>query len=671
MIIMNLFDFYSGSYGLFTSLFAAIFGMSFPLILQCIQRIDEKYDSSVVSNEFDKEPSYKLFKWFLFPYIILVCASPLLLGKWTSNQTLSYAFQCLMLVYVLIISVIMIFLFKRITVYYNFEKFIRTYNVNQPSKDALLCFDLAKYALKKGYQELYIKAMSKVAECFFEERNQVEKGKAVEYSENLNRILLEIGRTLKTDDIAFEHKFSDIPNIIFDSSDEHFISDKTYSLVWYMVNNAAVAGNNEWIRDYWTWAVQYHQFKSGKVESGRNNPEMRKFFLFNIMVGAMLSFNKRYDCLSHIMCFTQSQPYSFPLIPGTVSSIMTVAEELDALLSKPMEMEARFSMIGLRKGVNTDTAIFSEAINYLSMLFIRLWSYQDYNIGYCNPLAIPFTSSTSIDENENRIRLIGLMKKDIEEQYDNGVIEELHLRIIPYIDDVNKLIDDVIDSYAKSNQDIEKQSGWDERKLQRVFDEAVVNNANTVISLPSIKDIPAEEDVDVIEFEVADTINVERRFLQKGRFVECGGLGQGLALNLNLKLRQTFIEKVVEQFEVEEISVDQNAIQHQIDAILNEGEKSIIDIGYRLKYEAGVPKYEIGQIWNKRALFICDSVAIPTLEIIAGKSVQPNCILIDEFNLLYGSISEAVNHYDVSIIQHFSMRFPKGKPKAVLIFESI
>ena len=58
---MNLFDFYAGSYGFYTGLFAAIFGMSFPLILQCIQRIDEKYDSSVISQVFDNEPSYKLF----------------------------------------------------------------------------------------------------------------------------------------------------------------------------------------------------------------------------------------------------------------------------------------------------------------------------------------------------------------------------------------------------------------------------------------------------------------------------------------------------------------------------------------------------------------------------------------------------------------------------------
>lgn len=669
MIIMNLFDFYSGSYGLFTSLFAAIFGMSFPLILQCIQRIDEKYDSSVVSNEFDKEPSYRLFKWLLFPYIILVCASPLLLGRWSDNPLLSYVFQCLMLAYVLIISVVMVFLFKRITVYYNFEKFIRTYNVSQPSKDALLCFDLAKYALKKGYQELYIRAMLKVAECFLRERNLVEKGEPVIYSENLNRILLEIGRTLKTDDIAFEHKFSDIHSIIFDSSDEHFISDNTYSLVWYMVNNAAIAGNNEWVRDYWTWAVQYHQFKSNSIENGRNNPEMRKFFLFNIMIGAMLSFNKRYDCLNHIMSYTQSQPYSFPLIPSSISHILSIANELDDLLEKPMGLEARFSMVGLRKGVNTDKAIFSEAIKYLSMLFVRLWSYQDYNIGYCNPLAIPLASCTSIDENENYIRLIELIKKDIAELYNNKSIEELHLSNIPDQVVVNKIIDDIIDSYTKANQDIEKQPGWDERKLQHVFDEAVVDNANTVVPLPSLKELPAKKESEIIEFVVFGNVPVERRFLQKGRSIECGGIGRGLALELNLKLRQIFMEKVEKQFEVNEISVDQNSIQTQIDAILKEGEKSIIDIGFRHKYEAKAPKYKIGQIWNKRALFICNSSDFPSLDITPLKSKPSDYSLIDEFNLLYGSITEAVDHYDMSIIQHFSMSFPKGPRKAILIYE--
>lgn len=668
MIIMSLFDFYSGSYGLFTSLFAAIFGMSFPLILQCVQRIDEKYESSVITNNFDKELSYRLFKWLLFPYIVLVCASPLLLGKWVDNQPLSYVFQCFMLVYVLVISAVMVFLFKRITVYYNFEKFIRSYNVKQPSNDALLCFDLAKYALKQGYQELYIVAMSKVAVCFFEERNHVEKGKPVVYSENLNRILYEIGRTLKTDDIAFEHKFSSITNIIFDSFDEHLISDRTYGLMWFMVNNAAVAGNNEWIRDYWTWAVQYHQLKSISIADGRNNPEMRKFFLFNIMVGAMLSFNKRYDCLSHIMSFTQNQPADFPLIPGSVSSVLLIAKELDDMLEKFMEIEARFSMEGLNKGVNTDKAIFSEAIKYLSMLFVRLWSYRNYDIGYYDPLGIP-THSQIIEENETYIRLIGLMKKDIAELYDSKDIEELHLRIVPELDEVNTLIDDIIDSYSNANQDIEKLPGWDEGKLQRVFDEAVVKNADTIISLPSRKGFPVNEDFTTIEFDVVGRDEVKREFLQKGRSIECGGIGTGLAMRLNLNLLQTYLEKVKEQFEVEKIPVDQDSIQDQLDAFLNEGEKSIIDFGFGLKYDAEVTKYEIGQIWNKRALFICDSADIPTLEIVTEKLGQPNHILIDKYNLLYGSISKSDDHYDVSIIQHFSLNVPKGKPKAVLVIE--
>ena len=82
---MNLFDFYAGSYGFYTGLFAAIFGMSFPLILQCIQRIDEKYDSSMISQVFDNELSYKLFKVLLFFYIVCACASPLLLTKFKEN----------------------------------------------------------------------------------------------------------------------------------------------------------------------------------------------------------------------------------------------------------------------------------------------------------------------------------------------------------------------------------------------------------------------------------------------------------------------------------------------------------------------------------------------------------------------------------------------------------
>lgn len=667
---MNLYDFYTGSYGLFTGLFAAIFGMSFPLILQCIQRIDEKYGSSVISQNFERETPNKLFQWLLFPYIIMVCASPLVLGRICTNAGLSYAFQCFMFLYILLIAVVMVILFKRITVYYSIDRLLKSINVSKPERDILICFDLAKYATEKGYQEAYIEAMSKVAECFIIERNEHAKNTQVEHSEGLKRVLLEIGRMLKSRGSELDYRFSDIMSIILDYSDEHYISDSTYRLIWFMLNNAATTGNTQWIRDYWTWAVQYYEFKSNHIQEGRHNPEMRKFLLYNVMFGAVLTFNQRNECLAHIFKYS-NVTNRYPLIPGNFRDIMVIARRIESILEKPMEMEARFQIAGLSIGVNTDQAIFAEAIRYLALVFIRMWSYQDYNIGYCNPLTIPSPSNVSIDENEANIRLAGLIRKYVISSYDSGDIENLGLSIIPEKEVVTKLIDEFNEKCQSKNKEIFGREGYDTDKLKHIYDEAVISNASSQILLPSKSLIGDRDYTTTFETLVCVSHPVERRFLHPGQSAECGGIGNGLSMDLNLKIRQEFIDKVKGIFDLKEESIARESLNDRLNELLQNGPKAIFDLSGGIDEVDGLDGatvYNIGRIWIKDALLVCDVANTPTLDIIEGVSGSAMVETLDSHNYLYGSIYELADHYDVSIMQSISIGYVKGKPVGWLIF---
>lgn len=664
---MNLFDFYTGSYGLFTALFAAIFGMSFPLILQCIQRIDEKYDSSVISQVFEQELAYKLFQWLLFPYVVLVCASPLLLGKIGTNVGLAYIFQCFMLLYVLLIAVVMVILFKRITVYYSIGRLVKSINLRIPERDVLLCFDLAKFASKKGYQDVYIDVMRKVAACFIIERDRIEKNRPVNYSGNLNRVLLEIGRLLKDKDSELDYNFSDLMSIILDSSDEHYISDETYSHIWFMLNNAVSTGNNQWIKDYWTWAVQYYEFKSNSVTQGKHNPEMQKFLLYNVMLGAVLTFNERYECLAHIMKYSNATN-RYPLIPGNFRDIVDIAKRIDSMLDKPMEIESRFQIAGLNMGVNTDGAIFAEVIKYLALLFIRMWSYQDYNIDYCNPLSIPSASEVSIDENEANVRLIGLVRNRIVSLYNSNVIENLNLTIIPELQDVTQLIDEFINICNAKNVEFDKRPGYDKDKLRHIYEEAIISNSSSNLSLPSKSMVGMRDNTVTIEINVKASHKVERRFLQVGKAVECGGIGNCLSVELNLKIRQAFIEKVLGEFAVKKETIDRSSLRTRLKDLLQDSSKVIMDLTGCIDVTDDVMIFHLGRIWTKEAIFVCDTSCVPTLDITDRISEPVPVEIVDGFNYLYGSISEEVDCYEVSIMQAISIEVPRDKPQGWLIF---
>lgn len=339
-----MFDFYNNSYTFITGLFTVIFGMAFPLILQCIQRIDEKYNSSVISQEFENEASFKLIKWLLYPYLFVVCLSPLFLGYVNAKANLSYIIHCFMLIYILAIAVLIILLFSKIMVYYNLNYLVESLKIKNPSKKVLVSFDLARYASRKGYQDAYIKAMVKIAECIMLEQRNTKKGSEVIYSENVRRVLAEIGKTIGDfNSEEYGYKFDELIDVIYDKSNNTYLSDSTYKLLWFMLNNAAMKGDNGWIKNYWTWTTQYYSYISMAVQ----NKQTEEFYKFNVMLGALLVFNKRYECLYHIMTFTQSQPANFPLIPDTLGKILLCAGLFESMLDKPLEVYGKYTIQGL------------------------------------------------------------------------------------------------------------------------------------------------------------------------------------------------------------------------------------------------------------------------------------------------------------------------------------
>lgn len=637
-----MFDFYNNSYTFITGLFTVIFGMAFPLILQCIQRIDEKYNSSVISQEFENEVSFKLIKWLLYPYLFVVCLSPLFLGYVNAKANLSYIIHCFMLIYILAIAVLIILLFSKIMVYYNLNYLVESLQIKNPSKKVLVSFDLARYASRKGYQDAYIKAMVKIAECIMLEQRNTKKGSEVIYSENVRRVLAEIGKTIGDfNSEEYGYKFDELIDVIYDKSNNTYLSDSTYKLLWFMLNNAAMKGDNGWIKNYWTWTTQYYSYISMAVQ----NKQTEEFYKFNVMLGALLVFNKRYECLYHIMTFTQSQPANFPLIPDTLGKILLCAGLFESMLDKPLEVYGKYTIQGLDHGINNDTDIISEAYRYLALLIIRIWSYQDYNYTYSNPLTVPQADYDNADINEKRIFILKRLKKYAIEWLDSDVFKYIRFNNIPKIDDVKKILDDCANECKKMNQEIDGREGYDEQKLKRITDEATRVNYENYITIPSQTDLPPKESLCIDKFIQACN-SVERRFLQKGRSVECGGIGNFLAEDLYLKYKQEYIEIVRQSFNISTENINRNNLQEYLDRLSLTQEHVIIKLTSGLKISTDALEYDLGRLYCDEFIIICEKKYLPSLDFIEIQE-QGNFQIIDEYNYLYFCIEE---HPDIFML---------------------
>lgn len=111
-----IFDFVTNSYTTIFVVFAAIFGMSYPLLLSSIQHIDEKYSSSLLARKFRQEPLYLCYQIFLVLFIIVTIISPFVLSRITSPNLL-YIVICIIFALIGILMANTVFLYKRINIY--------------------------------------------------------------------------------------------------------------------------------------------------------------------------------------------------------------------------------------------------------------------------------------------------------------------------------------------------------------------------------------------------------------------------------------------------------------------------------------------------------------------------------------------------------------------------
>ena len=151
-----MFDFFDYNFSSLISIFAALMGMAYPLILQAIQRIDEMYNSSKLAAYFQKQWFSLLFSHLLLLAIPASIIAPFLLYYYRD-------FSCMMVlsavhaIIVFALAMSAFILFKYIMMTINPSKFFeyleyKLYGSHPPLTEI---FQIQKYASDKDNEELF------------------------------------------------------------------------------------------------------------------------------------------------------------------------------------------------------------------------------------------------------------------------------------------------------------------------------------------------------------------------------------------------------------------------------------------------------------------------------------------------------------------------------------
>lgn len=433
-----IFDFTNYTFSGLLSILASLYGVGYPLIVQSIGRIFNQYNSALLSRRFAKEPVYKAFQVLMIVNMVAAVLAPFILQAGWMNQ-LVITIQAIGIVLLIGCSIM---LFKLILLYSNAEELLKRVEGGRIDKNNVMeLLDLAIYADGQHNLDLYIKSLSGV----FSYINQQQGDQPNQNIQTVNppvfydgvtiNIVTKVKEFIRIDDgHHFLYGNNDITPSLYNQISASRISLQAHKLVWMLVNEAVEYGNHSWFNQYWQYTDSYVTMKYRFV--AHNSPlrqDSQIFMIRHIMIGGMLLHYGRAKWLNDVLFFTHSEPEYFGLIPSRFGEIVMYLELVDKMCDDIRYFyQQGFYYHDQMSGVKDSKYFFRDALKYLSLLVIRLWSLEGRGFRKDELFSLP-ASPLKLEDDERDATMMEMMQKEVTQWFDSDVFG-----VVPRLTKVDK-----------------------------------------------------------------------------------------------------------------------------------------------------------------------------------------------------------------------------------------
>lgn len=419
----------------------AILGIAYPIIVDKISNIGDKYTSQYISNLFDNEfPQFPLrfkfnkriyqisiFKLTLYltiiTFLFLIFNAKPLFGwnNWFINNSaklfvLTTTFLLTIFFFIWLDKVVLYngkstSLLKRIISKYNLltgDTEIKSYHLKSINELTFYAIEKQDEHLQETLLEFYYREFSSI-------RKEHDKSKPLVYPVDLyflvNRLNVELANSQNRKLLAIEHRAVSGNWLFGEDFEDIIISIETYTWVWR--NLYTICDKEKFIRMYWANVSQYFDFRleniqedydfethqvKNKEEIEKRKQERNDFLEFHFALGGLLYYRKQYKSLKYIFQYTQSQPPRYPLLPNNMTEIFIWFENFrNEFKSKRAPLDTKFYFPELDNLGNSQQITFW-ICSYLTLLFIRQYSLDTYYV-YQNHTALPQLPDNVIELN--------------------------------------------------------------------------------------------------------------------------------------------------------------------------------------------------------------------------------------------------------------------------------
>lgn len=444
------FDVINYTYSGLISIFSMIMGMAYPLINTAITEIDTKYGGNRMSEKVLSESIYIRFRAILAISIVVSILTPFVLYYLKGISDWKFYWVLLQTIVVLLLVISFIQLYDLIIRYKLPKKFL-AYNSRKDDgkKDVVYLAEIARYAARQNDLELYLHCTTEVGGRLL---GELQNGKiqstlspfyANSYWEECrltkeSREALAIFTSIVCDKNIKDGMYRvdcSLLNLFFDTNKPLLAGDR--QIIWRTVQEAARNGNDEFVKQYWVYAVQYYSlfdisrnFFGVDIEQRRElEKEKEVFHKFHTALLGMLLYLDRKKCLTNVLYYSRTLPYSYPLC---CNSLQGIFDEWKRFFSNGNTMLLMLQMqdyplVGNDHGVDSERFLLHVMERMLAIQILRLKGIG-YNVEHHDPLDNIVTGNT-IEEKSEAIVLLKRMKIAIDEIFSEGleIILEKHV----------------------------------------------------------------------------------------------------------------------------------------------------------------------------------------------------------------------------------------------------
>ena len=413
---MNIFANYPDiiSYA-FIPMIIAIFALGFPLLIQTITRIDDKYSSTKLIEVFRQETITNIFIWSLILsicfYIIWLLQIPPF-ANWGLLIDNSALILLGLSTIVLIISTFLIV--HLIHIYFVPEKLtnrlIQVHNNTKNEKRKTLYFEAISkilfYSINKADEPLARTLLEFYYEAFILFRKEKE-GEPIEYPQEYYDAIFEANELLccrKKKTISYFND-STLFHLFLDEYQKTVISPPTYNFLWKLIVQSIYHNREDFIVSYWHKAHQLFNLFMPKIypdydysvspfivknqtEIDKREKERQDFLEFHYALGGLLMSQHKYSTIKELMYFTQQKPPQYFLVPERMQEIIERYMQIDGEeYLNPVYYQQRYWFPNVSGG-DADDIIKMWIKRYLAMLFIRQYTLHGYYTN-ANTLTMP------------------------------------------------------------------------------------------------------------------------------------------------------------------------------------------------------------------------------------------------------------------------------------------